>query len=240
MKKIIPLIVLIVLVIGGGLFVFTAGDKGECGDNVKWSYNPFNKTLTVSGKGAMYNFAETGFDPPWFEEYRQSVSKVVIKSGVTSVGDYAFDGMGVEQVSLCEGITYIGKSAFSFANITELTLPESLEKIGEGAFIKNMLTELTIPENVKEIGPWAFRHSDELISVNVKGNITLLDSEVFALCETMTKLTLPATLKEIAVGALYGCGDLDTIVFEGSEAEWNEITVGYDNDLSEVVIEYTS
>ncbi len=239
MKKVITIIISSVLALCIGVFVFTAVDRGECGDNVKWSYNSFNKTITVSGEGEMYNYNDMGYDPPWFEKYRQSVDKVVIKSGVTSVGDYAFDGMGIKTVSLPEGITYIGKSAFAFAEMTQLSLPSGLTKIGEGAFIGNTITELTVPESVSEMGPWAFRHCEELTSAVIKGNITVLEEESFALCETMTVLTLPATLKVIKDGALMNCEAMEKIIFEGTEQQWRKISVAEDNDLSGVVIECT-
>ncbi len=237
MKKSLVIIITAVLV----LAIFTVAfvllsPGGECGNGVKWKYNPLSKTLTVSGDGEMTNFDDMGYDPPWFEKYRQSVKKVVVKSGVTTVGDFAFDGMGIESAILPEGVTYIGKSAFAFSDISQISLPESLEIIGEGAFIRSTLSELTVPENVKSIGPWAFRHNDELVSVTVKGRLEVLETEVFALCETLEEIRLPSSLTGIEQGALNGCVALKKIIFDGTQLQWQNITVAEDNNLSETEI----
>ena len=71
--KIILAVVLILAVCAGAFLLFANGDGGECGNGVKWKYSPINKTLTVSGKGEMFNYNDMGFDPPWFEKYRQAV-----------------------------------------------------------------------------------------------------------------------------------------------------------------------
>jgi len=234
--KIILAVVLILAVCAGAFLLFANGDGGECGNGVKWKYSPINKTLTVSGKGEMFNYNDMGFDPPWFEKYRQAVKKVIIKSGVTTVGDFAFDGMGIENVTLPEGVIYIGKSSFSFSGLTEVRLPETLQTIGEGAFIRSTLTELTVPENVSSIGAWAFRHCEELASVTVKGKIALLEAETFALCHSLEKLTLPSTVKSIELDALKDCTALETVIFEGTRTEWQEISIAEGNDLTEIEI----
>ena len=234
MKKSLVIIIIAVLVLAicTGAFVLLS-PGGECGNGVKWKYNPLSKTLTVSGNGEMTNYDDMGYDPPWFEKYRRSVKKVVVKSGVTTVGDFAFDGMGIETVSLPEGITYIGKSAFSFSELSRITLPESLESIGEGAFIGSTLTELTVPEKVVSIGPWAFRHCEELVNVTVNGR---LEVETFALCEALTEITLPSSLTLIDEGALAGCSLLDAVIYKGTKSQWQEIRIADGNDLSETEI----
>lgn len=237
MKKSIVIIIAVILAATAcvGAF-FLLSPSGECGDGVEWKYNPISKALTVSGKGEMTNYDDMGFDPPWFEKYRRSVRTVVIKSGVTSVGDFAFDGMGIEKVSIPEGVTYIGKSAFSFSELAEIELPGSLIAIGEGAFIGSALTQLTVPENVVSIGPWAFRHCEELLKVEIKGSISVLEAETFALCEALTEISLPCSLTLIDEGALDGCSLIDEVIFEGTREEWLKISIADGNDLSQTEI----
>jgi hypothetical protein len=65
-------------------------------DPLKWTLNKrfqllriyrFNSTLTISGTGAMpvYSYPNV----PW-HSYRSSITKVIIKDGVTSIGNGAF------------------------------------------------------------------------------------------------------------------------------------------------------
>ena len=67
-------------------------------------------TITIFGEGAMPNF-ERGVTP-WYL-YQHSYSNVVIDSGVTTVGSYAFYGCGnLRGVTIPSSVTSIGKGAF--------------------------------------------------------------------------------------------------------------------------------
>ncbi|MBQ9339011.1 MAG: hypothetical protein IJS13_01615 [Paludibacteraceae bacterium] len=41
-----------------------AQTSGSCGDNLNWSYNETTKTLTITGSGAMTDYAAAA-DRPW-------------------------------------------------------------------------------------------------------------------------------------------------------------------------------
>ena len=62
--------------------------SGTCGKKVKWSLDE-DGTLTVSGTGNMYNYDLSNNRVPW-KDYKNDINAVVIKSGVTSISDYAF------------------------------------------------------------------------------------------------------------------------------------------------------
>ena len=64
-----------------GVSAISTATSGKCGDNISWSLK--NGVLTISGNGRMYDYYG-GFD------YRNDITSVVIESGVTSIGYYAF------------------------------------------------------------------------------------------------------------------------------------------------------
>ncbi|MCR5329783.1 MAG: leucine-rich repeat domain-containing protein [Lachnospiraceae bacterium] len=83
---------------------------GMCGDRAVWLLDN-NGTLTVSGFGDMDNW-ESGDLVPW-KNYKDSILAVVISSGVTSVGERAFDGcLSLETVNIAETVVKIGNLAF--------------------------------------------------------------------------------------------------------------------------------
>ena len=92
------------------LFASAATDSGNCGangNNLTWSLNTGNGQLTISGTGAMKNYS-TGMDTPW-NAYRDSVKKVVVNSGATSIGNWAFAFCTEStSVTLPSGVTSIG------------------------------------------------------------------------------------------------------------------------------------
>lgn len=126
-----------------------AATSGTCGSNLKWKLE--GGTLTVSGTGAMYNYGDgSGRTVPWSSQ-KDSIEKVVIGSGVTSIGNYAFEE--------CHGINNV-------------TIGKDVKSIGEGAFytLYGGPESITIPVSVTSIGDYAFDGWD-LITVNYGGTV---------------------------------------------------------------------
>lgn len=121
--------------------------SGTCGSNLKWKLE--GGTLTVSGTGAMYNYDYgSGRIQPWPGD---SIEEVVIGSGVTSIGNYAFEE--------CH-------------SINSVTIGKDVKSIGEGAFstLYGGPKSITIPVSVTSIGDYAFDGWD-LITVNYGGTV---------------------------------------------------------------------
>lgn len=124
-----------------------AATSGTCGSNLKWKLE--GGTLTVSGTGAMYNYGDgSGRIQPWPGD---SIEEVVIGSGVTSIGNYAFEE--------CH-------------SINSVTIGKDVKSIGEGAFstLYGGPKSITIPVSVTSIGDYAFDGWD-LITVNYGGTV---------------------------------------------------------------------
>ena len=82
--------------------VMAFADAQKIGDsNVTWALSNVNTVLTISGTGAMPNFADAS-EQPW-KDNRNGIQSVVIESGVTSVGNHAFDGFGSVSLTLPDG-----------------------------------------------------------------------------------------------------------------------------------------
>lgn len=169
--------VLTVLVL---LFVpISAAEAGVCGDNATWTYDADSGTLTVTGTGAMWDMAADFFDPierirqmayektlarqpeeahtvPW-GEVRGDIRSVVIGEGITTVGNYAFQGCGrLTAVTLPSTLLSIGDGAFLHSyEIYEIDLPDALQSIGDFALYSANLSAVHIPRELREIGPFS-------------------------------------------------------------------------------------
>ena len=119
------------------LFSFSAihaDDNGSCGDNLTWKFTSSDRTLTISGTGNMTNFVDNRY-VPW-RSLGDEITKVVIKDGVTNIGDFAF---------------------FYCEDLTSVTIPNSVTSIGEWAFgYCSGLTSIEIPNSVTSIGNYIF------------------------------------------------------------------------------------
>ena len=88
--------------------------SGNCGatanDHVTWSFDKTSGTLTISGTGAMadYTVNDTGDDRPW-KDYAESITKVQISEGVTSLGNSAFRNFtALKETNIPASITKLG------------------------------------------------------------------------------------------------------------------------------------
>lgn len=151
---------------------------GACGDSVNWKLVGDN--LTISGSGAMYNWSSEQ-DVPWYS-HRGDITQVVLQSGVTSVGDRAFQGLaGVSALRIPDTVTYIGNSAFrDCTGLTGIALGNQVARIYSEAFANcTRLVEVTFPASVREIGSVAFSGCTRLQQVKFLGNAPGFGTNVF-------------------------------------------------------------
>ena len=107
--------------------------SGTCGENLKWNLS-YDSVLTISGTGAMTNFkSSTG--SPW-KSYADAIKTIVINSGVTSVGNYAFfECLKCTSIDIPNSVTRIGSRAFSGCGMSSLNIPNSVTSIEIEAFV---------------------------------------------------------------------------------------------------------
>lgn len=116
-----------------------AVDSGSLEYNLNWTLDD-SGTLTISGTGSMDNTYVWVTDTekttaPWSDSFA-NIKKIVIQSGVTSIGNHAFTfATNAEKVILPEGLISIGESAFDKCSSLEtITIPSTVTTIGDCAF----------------------------------------------------------------------------------------------------------
>lgn len=186
--------------------------SGTCGQNLMWSLG--NDTLTISGTGSMENYAYYGKRAPWYQEFNHTIKKIVIESGVMSIGSYAFRNCCLaESIIIPEGIKVVGEYAFTGCiSLTEIKLPDGVNYIGERAFNRcESLKEMNIPDNVTTIGEGAFDSCENLTAIKIPENITTIEKETFYGCKSLTAIKIPDKVTSIGVFAFGNCFSLKEI-----------------------------
>ena len=191
-----------------------AADSGTCGDNLSWTLN--GSTLTISGSGAMANYEEPSGEP-WCND-RYGIYTVVIESGVTSIGNGAFDNCtNLASVTIPDSVTSIGEGAFSnCTNLATVNIPTGVTTINNYTFCGTKLTSVTIPSTVTSIGSYAFNGCSELTNVEIPNSVTSIGGSAFADCGKLTSIEIPNGVTNIGDYTFQYCTKLSSVTIPDS------------------------
>ena len=187
--------------------VVASGTCGAEGDNVKWTVTQWDdpdthapiKQLTISGSGRMEDYRQYT-TRPWQNYY---LNRLVVEEGVTSIGDYAFNGSSYDanykdilEIQLPSTIEKIGEQAFCYTlrSVQKISIDESnpyYKTIDDVLFTKDGKTLIyaapkllnrkgiySVPEEVEEIKPYAFANS-EYVYVKLPNSLKKIDGSEF-------------------------------------------------------------
>ena len=187
-----------------------AGKSGFCGPHLKWHLTDYG-VLTISGKGIMKDYTSWS---PWIYD---SVKRVIIADGVTTIGDNAFNGCSsLTSVTIPNSVTTIGWRAFSgCSSLTSVTIPNIVTTIGGGAFgLCSSLTSVTIGNSVITIGDNAFNGCSSLTSVTIPNSVTTIGYSAFSGCTRLQKVYIGKSVKTIRTSAFNNCTSITQISSE--------------------------
>ena len=206
-------------------------DSGTCGENLTWILDS-EGTLTISGTGKMKDYYLYSPYSPWYGS-RSSILTVEIRSGVTSIGSYAFrDCDSLTSVTIPNSVTSIGFAAFvDCSSLTSVYIydlaawcrisfkskhsnPLEYAKI---LYLENeVLTDCIIPNSITSIGNYAFSGCSGLTSVTIPNSVTSLGDYAFSYCSSLTSVTIPNSVTGIGDWVFYGCSSLTNVSIPNS------------------------
>ncbi len=123
-------------------------------------------------------------------------------------------------------------TAFQYCeNLTSITIPDSVTSIGVQAFEGCVnLTSIEIPDSVTSIGDSAFYRCTGLTSVEISDSVTSIGDSAFYRCTSLTSIIIPDSVTSIGEYAFEGGTKITDVYYTGTEDEWNEITIGQNNN----------
>ncbi len=248
-KKLIATILALVMIVGllpmiPASTTALAASSGSCGANITWQLDD-SGTLTITGYGAMTDYEQgISFYPPWYEQ-RTNIKKVVFKnteSGITSIGDSAFEGCSnLTDVIVPPTLKIVGDYAFGFCkNLKDFSLPESVTRIGETAFYDcSSLTRVPSDselKNVVSIGREAFAHCKGIITAVIPPMLTEIPSELYYSCDNLKRLIVPENVTVIGYNAFCSCGYLEEVVLNAGVTELRNGAFAGCGDLKKIFV----
>ena len=210
---------------------------GECGSRATWSLTD-DGVLTISGKDGIYEYGwyeeDDAYHPaPWAEEGMPAVKKLVVNSGITYIGDSAFEGLDqLTSVSLPDTLGYIGWSAFrECASLTSIVIPEGIDGLCANTFARcTSLRSVKLPSTMRWIDGCIFQDCTSLQDIVLPEGLTDITWQMFKDCTSLRSITIPGSVMAIYDDAFSGCTALTSVIFGGSRADWESITFNTGND----------
>lgn len=174
----------------------------------------------------------------------------VLPEQISAIGNHAFSFCdSLSSIDLPESLTVIDDYAFIYCdNLKEIDIPDTVTDIGTQAFTCG-LTSIYIPASVTNLEETTFFQSDlqtaiaacPLISAGAFGNcyeladvallegVTSIGEEAFETCTALDTIEMPSTIKTIEGNAFSGCTALRKVIYNGTCAQWADVTVSDGN-----------
>lgn len=251
-KKILSIILVLSMLCAFMPVIAIAETSGTCGDNVIWTLDD-NGTLTISGTGDMKDYT---FSSPFSNN--SNIKSVIIENGITSIGDYAFNGCsGITNVEIPDSVTSIGSCAFSACSgLTNITLGNGLTSVGEHAFsgCNNLdsvyITDLVAYLNINfhnDSNEWAvdsnpMYYAKKLYLNNqritgtliIPSGVNQIPHNAFKGCDSITSITIPDSVTSIGNHAFYKCTGLTNVTIPDNVTSIGRYAFGCCENLTTV------
>ena len=167
----------------------------------------------------------------WAFQKCEKITSFTIPNRVTRIGGWAFaECAGLRDIAIPDSVVTIDRYAFTKCNsLTQITIPETVKlkydsSIGEtnGAIFYECkgLKEVTLYND--RITPSMFYMCSALETVNILGEVTIIDSGAFTGCVQLKNIDIPKSVVKIGNDAFRGCASIDEIIIPNgvTEIDW--------------------
>ncbi len=246
MKKLFPLMVLIMLPISASAYV---GEAVVDGINyyiitkiktaeVRSNHYTGNIVIpsTIEYDGVVCNVTSIGNEA---FRFCSDLTSVTIPGSVTSIGEYAFAGCtGLTSISIPKNVTSIGNYAFyGCSGPTSITIPSRVTTIDKYAFYGcTGLTSVNIPGSVTSIGEYAFSKCSGLTSITIPESITKINIGTFSNCTGLTSIEIPNSVTYINNSAFSECSSLTSATIGSNVTDISNSSFAQCSSLKEIKI----
>ena len=196
--------------------------SGSCGTNATFELNFATGVLTISGTGAMADYATSDSNrSPWYK-YNSYITDIVVSSGITALGNAAFANCDVETCTIPASVTNFVTQCFFGAKVNKLYYEGTLSQwcnITRGA------------NNPHPVTQKFFISSSEVTSLTLP-SVSSLAAKAFMNMKGITAVTIPAAVTTIGADAFSGCSNIANVYYQGTLAQWCAISFSNDQEAN--------
>lgn len=155
--------------------------------------------------------------------YLSAITSIEIPDSVTSIGEMAFLGCtSLKSVKLSTGVAKIDKNAFgSCSALQEIQVAKDNPNFSSlnGVLYSKKQDTLVIYPAAKTDAAYI-----------IPSGVTSVAMYAFSENPYLETLTIPNSLIKVGDSAFYNCKNLRAVSYNGTEEEWNQITIGLLNE----------
>lgn len=164
--------------------------------------------------------------------YLSTITSIEVPDSVTSIGEMAFLGCtSLKSVKLSTGVAKIDKNAFgSCSALQEIQVAKDNANFSslDGVLYSKKQDTLVIYPAAKTDAAYI-----------IPSCVTSVAMYAFSENPYLETLTIPNSLIKVGDSAFYNCKNLRAVSYNGTEEEWNQITIGLLNEkLTGATIQY--
>ena len=155
--------------------------------------------------------------------YLSTITSIEIPNTVTSIGEMAFLGCtSLKSVKLSTGVAKIDKNAFgSCSALREVQVAKDNPNFSslDGVLYSKAQDTLVIYPAAKTDAAYT-----------IPGGVTSVAMYAFSENPYLETIAIPNSLIKVGDSAFYNCKNLRSVSYNGTEEEWNQITIGLLNE----------
>lgn len=189
------------------------------------------KSVTITSQSNIPNNAFRNCD---------SIERIIIKGGTTSIGDKAFmNCTSLVEVRVPESVSSIGSYAFykcsslTYLNSSkegEINIPNLVTRIEDRTFMDcSAITSVNMSNNVTYLGKYAFANCSNMIRLNSSNDYELilptscetLSGYAFSNLKQVKKIVVPKNTTTIELYCFYKCSSVEELVIPFIPSETN-------------------
>lgn len=193
-----------------------AGMDDPAAGSLRWSVDTAHHCLYVYGGGDMPDAQPGGYEE--WNEWKDSITTVVLGDSITAVGQWVFSGWGIRSIRLGRMTNTIGAHAFQYCrSLQDVRSTEQVACIGASAFAYcDSLRWPAFSDRLDTIGDYAFERCTALDSLVLTGRMSVVGSSVFAGCSGVTSASFYNAQAQMGRRMFYGCVSLQQVALPKS------------------------
>ena len=171
--------------------------------------------------------------------YLNSIQKIEIGTGITSIGQYAFSYCtALSSITIPDTVTSIGICAFQNCfSLASIAIPYTVTSIESAVFYYcYSLSSITIPDGVTSIKNTAFSSCYALTSVTIPDGVTSIEQHAFNSCNSLSSIAIPDTVTSIGIYVFKNCSALASVTIPDTVTSIGQYTFDSCSALASVTI----